>query len=84
MNDPGFQIFIGINCYCRGILIITTGDQIYESATCGHCEGIGCLYCNKTGVILVKAPKRQCLYCEGVGCIYCGFTGWADPKGKYD
>jgi hypothetical protein len=67
-----------------GILTIPHGQQIYESATCAHCGGIGCLYCNKTGVVLVTAPKRQCNYCEGVGCIYCGFTGWANPKGKYE
>jgi hypothetical protein len=66
-----------------GVLTITTEKQNYESATCAHCGGIGCLYCNKSGVVLVTAPKRQCHHCEGVGCIYCGFTGWADPKGKY-
>ena len=67
-----------------GIFTITHGQKIFESAICAHCEGIGCLYCNKTGVVLVTAPKRHCHDCEGVGCIYCGFTGWADPKGKYD
>ena len=56
----------------------------YVAVTCGHCEGIGCTYCNKTGTVLVVAPKRQCPHCDGVGCIYCGFTGWAEPKGKYD
>ena len=59
-------------------------QKIYESATCGHCDGIGCTYCNKTGTVLVLAPKMICPECEGVGCIYCGFTGWAHPKGKYD
>jgi len=59
-------------------------QKIYEPATCGHCDGIGCTYCNKTGTVLVLAPKKICPECEGVGCIYCGFTGWAHPKGKYD
>jgi hypothetical protein len=56
----------------------------YEYATCAHCEGAGCLYCAKTGRVLVKKPKAKCGQCEGAGCIYCGFTGWAHPKGKYD
>ncbi|MGB8892605.1 MAG: hypothetical protein WCC86_11120 [Methanoregula sp.] len=56
----------------------------YESAICGHCSGLGCIYCNKTGTVLVQAPKKICPECDGVGCIYCGFTGWAHPKGKYD
>jgi DnaJ-class molecular chaperone len=60
------------------------GQKNYEPATCRHCEGIGCTYCNKTGTVLVLAPKKICPECEGVGCIYCGFTGWAHPKGKYD
>ncbi|MFA7304609.1 MAG: hypothetical protein WC015_08915 [Methanoregula sp.] len=63
---------------------MTTTKKDYEPVTCGHCEGFGCTYCNKTGTVLVAAPKRQCPHCEGVGCIYCGFTGWASPKGKYD
>jgi hypothetical protein len=56
----------------------------YEPATCGHCAGLGCLYCTKTGTVLVACPKKQCHHCEGIGCIYCGFTGWAGVKGKYD
>ena len=67
-----------------GCSIIKTGQKIYEPAICAHCEGAGCLYCCKTGVVLVTAPKRKCHHCEGVGCIYCGFTGWAGPKGKCD
>jgi DnaJ-class molecular chaperone len=59
-------------------------QKTYEPARCGHCEGIGCTYCNKTGIVLVRAPKTICPECEGVGCIYCGFTGWSHPKGKYD
>ena len=51
---------------------------------CGHCSGLGCIYCNKTGTVLVRAPKRACPHCDGVGCFYCGFTGWDKPKGKYD
>ena len=56
----------------------------WEPALCGHCGGIGCTYCNKTGTVLVRAPKKACPECDGVGCIYCGFTGWLHPKGKYD
>jgi hypothetical protein len=63
---------------------MTDEKIIYESATCGHCGGLGCLYCNKTGVVAVARPKRHCHHCDGIGCIYCGFTGWAGLKGKYD
>ena len=63
---------------------MTGGEKTYEPATCRHCDGEGCLYCNKTGTVLVTAPTRLCRHCDGVGCIYCGFTGWAEPKGKYD
>jgi DnaJ-class molecular chaperone len=59
-------------------------EKTYVEATCGHCDGAGCTYCNKTGIVLVATPTRLCPHCEGVGCIYCGFTGWADPKEKYD
>ena len=58
-------------------------ERHYEPATCCHCEGAGCLYCNKTGSVLVLAPKKKCPECEGIGCFYCGFTGWYRPKGKY-
>ena len=35
-----------------------TGEKkIYEPAPCGHCEGYGCTYCNKTGTVLVESPK---------------------------
>lgn len=51
---------------------------------CRHCEGAGCTYCNKTGTVLVRAPKKICPACDGDGCIYCGFTGWERPKGKYE
>ena len=63
---------------------MTGGGKTYEPATCRHCDGEGCLYCNRTGTVLVLAPRRPCRHCEGVGCIYCGFTGWTEPKGKYD
>ncbi|HZK30718.1 MAG TPA: hypothetical protein VFC43_05725 [Methanoregula sp.] len=63
---------------------MTPAERVYVPATCAHCSGIGCLYCNKTGTVLVLSPKRPCRYCEGVGCIYCGFTGWTGPKGKCD
>ena len=51
----------------------------YEPAICGHCGGEGACHCNKTGTVLVTAPKRACRHCEGVGCIYCGFTGGQSP-----
>jgi hypothetical protein len=57
---------------------------VYCSVVCSHCEGEGCIYCNKTGRVLVKEPACRCKYCDGAGCIYCGFTGWAGLKGKYD
>jgi hypothetical protein len=59
-------------------------EKKYEPAPCGHCEGAGCTYCNKTGSVLVEAPRRKCPHCDGDGCFYCGFTGWHRPKGKYD
>jgi len=63
---------------------MTVPEKRYEPVTCCHCEGMGCTYCNKTGTVLVTAPKTSCRHCDGAGCIYCGFTGWAGPKGKYD
>ena len=63
---------------------MSTREKTYVEAICSHCDGAGCIYCNKTGTVLVAAPKRRCPHCDGVGCIYCGFTGWAEPKGKYD
>ncbi|MDD1694412.1 MAG: hypothetical protein LUQ71_06775 [Methanoregula sp.] len=63
---------------------MTGGEKTFEPAICRHCDGEGCLYCNKTGTVLVTAPKRFCHHCEGVGCIYCGFTGWTGPKSKCD
>ncbi|HNX17709.1 MAG TPA: hypothetical protein PKM50_05195 [Methanoregula sp.] len=66
------------------MIVLADGKITYEPATCGHCEGIGCTYCNKTGTVLVRSPKKTCISCEGAGCIYCGFTGWERPKGKYD
>ena len=63
---------------------MTEHEKKYEPAPCGHCEGAGCTYCNKTGSVLVEAPKRICPHCDGDGCFYCGFTGWHRPKGKYD
>ena len=70
-------------CDCGSVKTIPDENKRYEPAICGHCGGEGCLYCDKTGTVLVTAPKRACRHCEGVGCIYCGFTGWAEPKGKY-
>jgi hypothetical protein len=75
----------GIAPFCTGGCTILTGKgERYETATCAHCGGIGCSFCDKTGCVLVAAPKRICPHCEGIGCIYCGFTGWAGLKGKYD
>ncbi len=56
----------------------------YEKARCCHCEGAGCIYCDKTGYVLVRSPSCLCRHCGGAGCIYCGFTGWAGLKGKFD
>jgi len=63
---------------------VSDPERTWEPAPCGHCEGYGCTYCDRTGTVLVEAPKRPCRHCEGVGCFYCGFTGWTHPKGKYD
>ncbi|MEN6443953.1 MAG: hypothetical protein WC391_01275 [Methanoregula sp.] len=63
---------------------MTDEEPKYEPATCGHCGGLGCTYCNKTGTVLVAAPKTSCPACDGIGCIYCGFTGWTRPKSKCD
>jgi hypothetical protein len=63
---------------------MTKEKKKYVSATCQHCGGIGCLYCNKTGIVFVTEPKYHCPHCDGIGCIYCGFTGWAGLKGKFE
>lgn len=63
---------------------MTETEKKYVKVRCCHCEGAGCIYCNKTGYVLVRPPAKLCRHCEGVGCIYCGFTGWSDLKGKYD
>jgi DnaJ-class molecular chaperone len=55
---------------------MSEGDQL-EPATCAHCEGAGCTYCDKRGFVLVNRPKQRCRHCEGDGCFYCGFTGWS-------
>ncbi len=65
-------------------MLMPEEDRRYERAPCAHCGGIGCCYCDRSGCVLVSAPKRICVHCEGIGCIYCGFTGWAGVKGKYD
>ena len=63
---------------------MSNSTTVYCSVVCSHCEGLGCVYCDKTGHVLVKEPACKCPTCEGDGCIYCGFTGWAGLKGKYD
>ncbi|KUG19533.1 MAG: hypothetical protein KO206_06830 [Methanomicrobiaceae archaeon] len=49
----------------------------YAPETCCHCEGLGCLYCNKKGFVMVHQPAQRCRHCGGDGCIYCGYTGWS-------
>jgi len=49
----------------------------YAPETCGHCGGLGCLYCDRSGTVMVAQPPEKCRHCDGVGCIYCGYTGWA-------
>ncbi len=51
----------------------------YAPEVCCHCEGIGCLYCNKRGTVMVLQPARKCRHCGGDCCIYCGYTGWEHP-----
>ena len=63
---------------------MTNSPGEYCQVVCSHCEGEGCLYCDKTGRVSVKTPACRCQACEGIGCIYCGFTGWAGLKGKYE
>ena len=53
-------------------------DQ-YAPEVCCHCEGAGCVYCNKTGSVMVLQPSRKCRHCNGDCCIYCGYTGWEHP-----
>ncbi len=59
-------------------------NEEYEEVICCHCEGAGCIYCDKKGTVLVRKPAKQCNYCDGDCCILCGYTGWEKPKGKYD
>lgn len=56
----------------------------YCRVTCMHCEGAGCIYCNKTGTVEVAEPPVKCRHCDGECCFYCGFTGWGGLRGKYD
>jgi DnaJ-class molecular chaperone len=60
------------------------GKIVYTEVTCAHCEGLGCIYCDKKGCVPVKSPPKKCHHCEGQGCIYCGYAGWEGLKGKYD
>jgi len=61
-----------------------TGQTEYDTVTCRHCDGAGCTYCNKTGVVEVEKPAKLCHHCGGDCCIYCGYTGWEHPRGKYN
>jgi hypothetical protein len=54
-------------------------NETYAPETCCHCEGLGCLYCNKTGTVMVPQPSQKCRHCGGDCCIYCGYTGWERP-----
>jgi uncharacterized protein with PIN domain len=65
-------------------VFMTDSEIRYEKARCAHCEGLGCLFCDKSGSVLVRVPKTLCRHCEGTGCFYCGFTGWSGIKGKYE
>ncbi|TAJ44714.1 hypothetical protein [Methanofollis fontis] len=56
----------------------------YEEVVCHHCDGAGCMYCDRKGKVLVRKPAQICCTCDGTGCIYCGYTGWAGLKGKYE
>ena len=57
--------------------------ETYSPEICAHCEGAGCLYCGRSGKVLVRQPSRKCRHCDGDGCIYCGFTGWGGLMPKY-
>lgn len=56
------------------------GEERYGAETCAHCEGDGCIYCDRRGSVMVLQPAKRCAHCEGDGCIYCGFTGWAHVR----
>ncbi|MDK2915870.1 MAG: hypothetical protein PWR25_427 [Euryarchaeota archaeon] len=55
----------------------------YAPAVCCHCEGAGCMYCNKKGTVMVPQPPQKCHHCNGDCCIYCGYTGWERPLKEY-
>jgi hypothetical protein len=59
------------------------GEGTYGPELCAHCEGAGCLYCDKKGKVLVHQPSRKCHHCSGDGCIYCGFAGWEGLRPRY-
>jgi hypothetical protein len=63
---------------------MSASPRKYEEVRCAHCEGAGCIYCDRKGMVLALCPAVPCRHCDGEGCIYCGFTGWAGLKGKYD
>ncbi|MDN7013531.1 hypothetical protein FGW20_10905 [Methanoculleus sp. FWC-SCC3] len=60
-------------------------DENVEFApeVCCHCEGAGCMYCNKKGTVMVPQPPQKCRHCGGDCCIYCGYTGWERPLKEY-
>jgi len=61
-----------------------SGDkETYAPETCCHCDGLGCTYCNNTGVVMVLQPSQKCRHCGGDCCIYCGYTGWEHPLKEY-
>jgi hypothetical protein len=51
----------------------------YAPEVCSHCGGLGCMYCNKKGTVMVPQPSQKCRHCGGDCCIYCGYTGWERP-----
>ncbi len=58
-------------------------EEEYVSEVCCHCGGLGCLYCDKKGTVMVQKPPRKCTHCGGDCCIYCGYTGWERPQKEY-
>ncbi len=58
-------------------------QEEYAPEVCCHCGGLGCLYCNKKGTVMVPQPSQKCRHCGGDCCIYCGYTGWERPLKEY-
>ena len=39
---------------------MTKEEIIYGEEICQHCGGIGCVYCDKKGKVLVRQPAKKC------------------------